>query len=148
MPNETLPTIPSARKGQKGFTKGLSGNSRGRAKGSRNKATILAEQLIEGEGEAITRKCIELAKGGDPTALRLVMERLLPRRRGRPIQINLPRIECRDDLAQAFDVVLDAMASGDVSPDEATMILPLLERKLQVAEARTKEELPPWERVS
>jgi hypothetical protein len=39
--------------------------------GARNAATVIAEQLFDGEAEAITRKVIELAKQGDLTALRL-----------------------------------------------------------------------------
>jgi hypothetical protein len=41
------------------------------------------EELLDGEGETLTRKAIELAKGGDIQALRLCMERLLPPRRDR-----------------------------------------------------------------
>ena len=40
----------------------------GRPPGARNKATLAALALLEGEAEAITRRAIELAKAGDPTA--------------------------------------------------------------------------------
>jgi hypothetical protein len=40
----------------------------GRPKGSRNKATLAAEALLDGEAEALTRKAIELALAGDVTA--------------------------------------------------------------------------------
>jgi hypothetical protein len=40
----------------------------GRPKGSRNKATLAAEALLDGEAETLTHKAIELAKGGDTTA--------------------------------------------------------------------------------
>ena len=36
---------------------------------------------LEGEGEALTRKAIELAKAGDMAALRLCLDRILPPRR-------------------------------------------------------------------
>ena len=60
-----------------------SGNSYGRPRGARNKATIAAEALLDGEAEAITRKAIELAKTGDITAIRLCLERIIPARRDR-----------------------------------------------------------------
>ena len=45
----------------------------GRPKGARNKATLTIEALLDGESEAITRKAIEMALGGDTTAMRLVI---------------------------------------------------------------------------
>jgi hypothetical protein len=49
---------------------GRSGNPVGRRVGCRNKATIAAASLGKGEVEALTRKAVELALVGDPTALR------------------------------------------------------------------------------
>jgi len=60
------------------FQPGQSGNPDGRPKGARNAATVAAEVLLDGEAEAITRKCVELAKEGDTVALRLCLERILP----------------------------------------------------------------------
>jgi hypothetical protein len=51
---------------------------------------MAAETLMEGEAEAITRKAIELAKGGDGPALRLCMDRIYPPRRDRPVRFRLP----------------------------------------------------------
>ena len=71
------------------FAKGRSGNPAGRRRGSRNRATLAAAVLLEGESEALTRKAVELALAGDPVALRLCIERILPvcrerRRQARP----------------------------------------------------------------
>jgi hypothetical protein len=57
------------------WKKGQSGNPNGRAAGSRNRATLAIEALLEGEGEALTRKALELAKAGDMAALRLCLDR-------------------------------------------------------------------------
>jgi hypothetical protein len=51
------------------------GNS-GRPSGSRNKATLALEALLDGEAEALTRKAIEMALEGDTTVMRLVMDRI------------------------------------------------------------------------
>ena len=56
------------------FLKGQSGNPRGRRYGSRNKKTLAAAVLLEGEAGALTRKAVELALEGDPTALRLCID--------------------------------------------------------------------------
>jgi uncharacterized protein DUF5681 len=47
--------------------KGRSGNPAGRRLGSRNKATLAAQQLLAGEAEALTCKAVEAAFAGDPT---------------------------------------------------------------------------------
>jgi Family of unknown function (DUF5681) len=74
------------------FVKGCSGNPQGRPKGARNAATILAEQLLEGEAEALIRKLIAKAKRGNMAALRLCIDRIVPPRRERPLNINLPQL--------------------------------------------------------
>ena len=60
------------------FEKGRSGNPAGRRPGSRNKATLAAAALLAGESEALTRTAVDLALAGDPTAMRLCIERVLP----------------------------------------------------------------------
>ena len=56
------------------FEKGRSGNPAGRPRGNRNRSTLAAQLLLQGEAEALTRKAVELALSGDPTALRLCIE--------------------------------------------------------------------------
>lgn len=109
------------------FRPGQSGNPDGRPKGARNKATLAVEALLEGEAEAIGRKAVELALGGDTTALRLCLERIAPPRKGRPVVLGLPEIVTVADLAGAQAVVIAAMAGGDISPDEAADVAKLLE---------------------
>ena len=65
------------------FQKGVSGNPKRRPQGSRNASTMAAERLLEGEAEAITQKCVDMAMDGDPTALRLCLSRILPVKRER-----------------------------------------------------------------
>jgi hypothetical protein len=47
---------------QNRWKKGQSGNPSGRPKGARHRTTVAIEALLGGEGEALTRKAIELAK--------------------------------------------------------------------------------------
>src|SRR5216683_280288 len=75
------------------FEKGQSGNPLGRRVGCRNKTTIAAASLLAGEAEALMRKAVELALVGDPTAMRLCLERILPQCRERTVKFALPPIE-------------------------------------------------------
>ena len=60
------------------WQKGQSGNPDGRPIGSRNEATLVAQTLLEGEAEVLTRKAIRLAMSGNPMLLKFFLERLLP----------------------------------------------------------------------
>jgi hypothetical protein len=118
--HETTPAETTAPK-QRGrpFRKGTSGNPLGRPPGARNAATVIAEQLLDGEAEAITRKVIELAKQGDLTALRLCLERIVPPRRERPVNFTLPVINSVDHATKAMAAITAAVANGELTPTEA-----------------------------
>jgi hypothetical protein len=116
---------------------------RGRPKGSKNKATLLRQELLSEHQDAVIRKCLRMALEGDPTAMRLCMERMLPLRRAMPVEFKVPRIEKVSDLPSAVNSVLRAVAKGKLTPAEGEQILPLLEavRKIltvQELEARVK----------
>src|SRR3954454_10666599 len=101
------------------FQKGQSGNPRGRPPGARNRATQAVQAMLDGEAETITRKAVELAKAGDTVALRLCLDRLAPVRKDRPVMFALPAIETTADLPKASAALLEAVASGELTPSEA-----------------------------
>ncbi len=109
------------------FAKGHSGNPAGKLPGTRHRATLAAEALLDGEGEALTRKAIEMALEGDGVALRLCLDRLLPPRKDRPLRIDLPRLESSADISKALAVLAQAVAEGELTPREANAIGTLLE---------------------
>ena len=61
----------------------------GRKPGPRNRTTIVAAALLEGDAEALTRKAIELALAGDVGMLKFLLGRILPGS-GRCSLISLP----------------------------------------------------------
>jgi hypothetical protein len=101
------------------WRRGVSGNPAGMPKGTRHKAILAAEALIDGESETLTRKAIEMAKGGDTTALKLVMDRLLPPRRERPISTDLPTFTDTAELPAWTMGLLERVAAGEITPGEA-----------------------------
>jgi hypothetical protein len=109
------------------FKPGQSGNPNGRPKGSLNATTLAAQALLDGEAEILTRKAIELAKGGDLTALRLCMDRLLPPRKDRPVSLDLPRIDSARDVPNAISALLVAVAAGELTPSDAVKVTKLLD---------------------
>ena len=77
----SLQEIPTATKRVRGrpFAKGQSGNPAGWPRGSMNRSTRAAQLLLDGEATALSRKAVELALAGDPTALRLCLDRTVRR---------------------------------------------------------------------
>lgn len=104
------------------FPKGRSGNPAGRPAGSRNRASLAVDALLEGEAERIARAAIDKALTGDPTALKLVLDRVAPARRDRPIEFSLPAMTSPADLTKATSALLSAVAAGELSPGEAAEI--------------------------
>jgi hypothetical protein len=122
------------------WKKGESGNPAGRPRGARSRATVAVEELLEGEVEALTRKAVELALGGDTTALRLCLERLAPPVRERPLELELPPIESAKDLPRAVASLLQAVATGTVTAGEAEKLGRLVGQYVQAVEVAEIEE--------
>jgi hypothetical protein len=120
--------------GGRPFPKGSSGNPAGRQPGSRNRATLAAEVLLEGEAEALTRRAIELALEGDTAALKLCLERLVPQRKSRAVAFDLPRIDRIEDLGQAIGSVLQEAACGRLFLDEAAALIGMMETRRKAME--------------
>jgi Family of unknown function (DUF5681) len=117
------------------FKPGESGNPAGKPKGARNKVTLAIEALLDGEAEALTRKAIELAMGGDMTALRLCIDRLAPPRKDRHVAFELPPIACAADAVKASAFLVAAVADGDLTPAEAAELGKLIEGYVRALEA-------------
>jgi hypothetical protein len=123
------------------FKKGRSGNPRGRPAGRRNNKTLAAAVLLEGESEALTRKAVELALAGDPTALRLCIERILPPCRERAVRFELPPIENAADVSAAMNAVTAALARGIITPGEAERIANVVETFARAIATTKRREL-------
>jgi hypothetical protein len=104
------------------WTKGQSGNPRGKPVGARHKATMAAEALLDGESEKLTRKAIEKAMDGDSVALRLCLERIIPARKDRPVRIELPPMTSAASAGVALATVTAAVANGELTPGEGAEV--------------------------
>lgn len=113
----------------------------GRPRGARHKATLAAMAMLDGEAEALTRKAVEMALGGDGAALRLCLERIAPPRKDAPVQFDIPPMQSAADAAKAAGAVLDAVAGGELTPTEAAHIMALVEtyrRTLETTELEAR----------
>src|SRR5262245_39392788 len=112
--------------GNKQWKPGQSGNPNGRPAGSRSKALLALDGLGESEANNIVRAMIERAKGGDATAARQILDRVWPARKGARLRFDLPEIGKAEELPAAIEAINRQVADGDISPDEAVLIVGLL----------------------
>jgi hypothetical protein len=133
--SDTKPRKPRGAGRGKPFAKGQSGNAKGRPAGSRNKASLMAEALLDGEAGRLTRRAIELADEGDPTALKLVFERILAPRRERAVTFALPPIKSAADIAPAMGAVAAAVAEGALTPGEAESLAQIVDTFVRAIDA-------------
>ncbi|HEY3910650.1 MAG TPA: DUF5681 domain-containing protein [Stellaceae bacterium] len=117
------------------FPAGRSGNPGGRRPGRRNRASLAAEALLDGEADLLTRRAVELAIEGDPTALKLCLERILAPRRERAVRFALPPIRSAADIAGAMGAVAAAVAEGALTPGEAAALAQIVDTFVRAIEA-------------
>jgi len=122
------------------WRKGASGNRAGKPRGTRHKATLAAETLLEGEAEALSRKAVELALNGDVSALRLCLDRIVPARKDRPVWFDLPEMKEAKDAVNASAAIVAAVANGDLTPMEASELGKLIESYARTLQAVEFEE--------
>ena len=105
----------------------FAGGNPGRRKGARHKYTVAIQALLEGEAEALGRKAVELALGGDTTALRLCLERVCPPRKDVPVRFGLPNMTSAVEAAKTAQAVLRAVSEGRITPLEGAAVMSLVE---------------------
>ena len=109
----------------------------GRPKGSRNKATLAIESLLQGQAEALTQTAVTKALEGDSVALRLCMERIAPAPKDQSVSFNLPEMNNALDASEAAGSVLTAVSEGQLTPIEAARVMGLIDiyrRTLELTE--------------
>jgi hypothetical protein len=105
-----------------------SGNKfgRGRPKGSRNMRTLEAQALLDEYKEPIIKRCIARALDGDPRAIQLCMERILAPQRDAGVRLRLPKLAKLKDIELATQRLLEEVSKGNITPQEAERIYPIL----------------------
>ena len=107
----------------------------GRPPGSKNQTTRLIEQLVGDEGEKLTRKIIELALAGNVKCLEMCLDRLLPRRNGRPVDFSMPEVTGTHDIVAAMAAITSAVTDGSLTAEEAGELTRVVDSFIKVLEA-------------
>jgi hypothetical protein len=102
--------------------------------------TQALEGLIDGQAEALGAKAVEMALNGDASMLRALLSTLVPSRRDRTVEFELPKIETAGNARKATSAVLAACAAGELSPNEASEIMGLISTHVQTIEVAELED--------
>jgi hypothetical protein len=94
----------------------------------------LVEKLIENDAERIARAAIEKACDGSPDVIRALLDRLVPVRRDRPVEFDLPPIRSAADLELALDAITQQVSSGVLTCGEAQQVASLIETRRRTRE--------------
>jgi hypothetical protein len=118
-----------------GFQPGRSGNPAGRAKGSKNKRTIIAEEF-ERAGSEVARVVVEKAKAGDLRAADLLLQRIEP-----PLKPQAPRVTFSIDpdqsIADQAKALLLACSKGEISPEQFRLLMDCLSAFVGIRDVET-----------
>lgn len=127
------------------YQPGQSGNPRGRPRGAISKRTQLAK-LFEPHAEELIERAVQLAKDGDMNALRLCLERILPKPRDETIELDIPEVSLTtsEDLLLFANQILNKVLAGDLSPEQAQKLFSMVNThqdiiKMTEIESRLKD---------
>ena len=106
----------------------------GRPPGSKNRTTRLLEQLVAGEAEKVAQKAVELALAGNVRCIQMCLDRLLPRRTGRPVDFSLPAVNNIHDVVTAMAAITTGVNDGSLTAEEAGQLVNFLNGYTKVLE--------------
>lgn len=112
------------------FQKGKSGNPSGKPRGAKDKRTAL-RSLLEPHREALVKVAVDKALGGDGAALRICLDRLIAPIRGNPVSIG----NLSGTLSERGDQVMEAIANGNISAEEAASLMSVIQMQARIIEA-------------
>ncbi len=119
------------------FKCGVSGNPAGRPRGSKDRRTALRELLLP-HAQDLVNRVVELAKSGDTAALRIVIDRLIA-----PIKATHDPVVLRplgEGLSTQGRNVLEAMAAGRLSPDQAVTVMQAITAQVRIVQVDELEK--------
>ena len=99
----------------------------------------LGRAQARGAEEAL-RAVVTAAASGDMRAAEILLRRVWPERRGRPvIGLDLPVLTSAADLAEGLGAVVGAVAAGTLSPEEGQAVAAIMEAQRRALETTELE---------
>jgi hypothetical protein len=106
------------------FAKGNPGGP-GRPRARERLAAL--DQRVAEAGDDLIDAALKVAKGGNVRAIEMLLDRIWPAQRGRPVEIEAPEIRAVADVVPASAAVTSAVLNGDVTPREGAAVARVIE---------------------
>ncbi len=116
------------------FKPGQSGNPKGKRPGTRNVALVALDKIGEEAAQGLLQTVINKAMDGDMMAARILLDRVWPARKGRPVTFTMPPTETAADVVRALARLLEAVSSGLMTPEEGQALAILIESQRKAIE--------------
>lgn len=111
---------------------------KGRPKGSRNKKSLLAQEILDSRGEAVLTRAFDQAEKGDPQMIRTLMPYLM-RSKETTVRLGPLPMGNAGEVAQSSEKVLNKLTLGDISMDDAGKLLDMLEHRRKILQTENFE---------
>lgn len=111
------------------FTAGVSGNPKGRKKGT-TAASMLRKSIADDMPEIIL-KLVDQAKNGDTAAAKILLDRCCPALKPQAMNINIP---VNGTLAEQGGEIIYATLSGQIPPDIGSQLITALSNQGKLIE--------------
>jgi hypothetical protein len=114
------------------FKKGQSGNPNGRPKGAIDRRLAL-RKILEDKSEELVKKAAEMALGGDAQVMRACLERLVPAYKSKDAAVVIDG-PITGTLTEMGQKVMAALSSGELTPDEASILMQTISSQARIVE--------------
>lgn len=114
------------------FAKGNPGGP-GRPRSIKRSAVML-DELGAGVGEQVFQVIVDKALAGDLRAAELLLSRVWPTRRGRPVEIDATPVKGLSEVVPAVADVMNAVLTGEITPREGHEVATLMETQCRTIE--------------
>lgn len=114
------------------WKKGQTGNPGGKKKGTGKVSQLRA--LLDPHAEDLVNKAKDMALGGDMTALRLCLERLVPPIKIKDEPVTVEGLDGSKSLVEQGQAIINALAKGGVTPSEAATLMQSVSNQARILE--------------
>ena len=119
-----------ARDGNGQFANGNRGGP-GRPRNAISRGAVELDEMGADMGKKLLRLMMDKALAGDMRAADVLLSRIWPARRGRPVEIDTPSIKAPPDYVSAAAGVANAVLRGEMTPHEGRAVSSMLEGQVK-----------------
>jgi hypothetical protein len=120
------------------FVKGNRGGP-GRPRSAVSRGSVALDELGAEAGQRVFQVMLDKALAGDTRAADLLLSRIWPARRGRPVEIDTAPLRTAPDYVPAATGVVNAVMRGEMTPHEGQALSRMLDTQLSTLVAEEFE---------